>query len=69
MDQGGSFIANMGRLSFSDLGEVRLIGGTFTGGSDEDEIYTGGTKVTMDALDPDRSDHHVNQRFLAEVLA
>ncbi len=56
MDQGGSFVANMGRLSFSDLGEVRLIGGTFTGGSDEDEIYSGGTKVTMDALDPDRSD-------------
>ena len=55
MDQGGSFTANMGRLNFSDLGEVRLIGGSLAGGDDGAEIYSAGGKVTQDGLDPDRT--------------
>ena len=55
MDQGGSFTANMGRLNFADLGEIRLIGGSLAGGSDGTEIYSGGSKVTADGLDPDRT--------------
>ena len=55
MDQGGSFTANMGRLNFSDLGEIRLVGGTLSGGSDGTDIYSGGSKVSQDALDPDRT--------------
>ena len=55
MDQGGSFTANMGRLNFADLGEIRLIGGTLAGGSDGTSIYSGGSKVTQDDLDPDRT--------------
>ena len=55
MDQGGSFTANMGRLNFADLGEIRLVGGTLAGGSDGTEIYSGGSKVTQDGLDPDRT--------------
>ena len=55
MDQGGSFTANMGRLNFSDLGEIRLVGGSLAGGSDGTEIYSGGSKVTQDGLDPDRT--------------
>ena len=55
MDQGGSFTANMGRLNFSDLGEVGLIGGSLAGGDDQAEIYSAGSKVTQDGLDPDRT--------------
>ena len=55
MDQGGSFLANMGRLNFADLGEIRLVGGTLAGGSDGTSIYSGGTQVTQDDLDPDRT--------------
>ena len=55
MDQGGSFTANMGRLNFTDLGEIRLIGGTLAGGGDGTEIYSAGSKVTQDGLDPDRT--------------
>ena len=55
MDQGGSFTANMGRLNFADLGEIRLIGGTLAGGSDGTSIYSAGSKVTQDDLDPDRT--------------
>ena len=55
MDQGGSFTANRGRLNFADLGEIRLIGGSLAGGSDGTEIYSGGSKVTADSLDPDRT--------------
>ena len=55
MDQGGSFTANMGRLNFTDLGEVRLIGGALAGGSDGTAIYSAGSTVTQDSLDPDRT--------------
>ena len=55
MDQGGSFTANMGQLNFADLGEIRLIGGTLAGGSDGTSIYSGGSLVTQDDLDPDRT--------------
>lgn len=53
-DQGGSFTANMGRLNFTNLGAIHILGGSLSGGTDEDEIYSDGTLVSMDSLDPDR---------------
>ena len=35
--------------------EIRLVGGSLAGGSDGTEIYSGGSKVTQDGLDPDRT--------------
>ena len=52
-DQGGSFTANMGRLNFTNLGDIKIIGATLSGGEDGDEIYSGGTKVTPEDLDSD----------------
>lgn len=54
-DQGGSFVANMGRLNFTNLGDIRIIGGSLSGDADGEEIYSDGTQTDMDTLDPDRS--------------
>ena len=52
-DQGGSFTANMGRLNFTNLGDIRIISAELSGGTDGDEIYSGGSQVTPEDLDPD----------------
>lgn len=54
-DQGGSFTANMGRLNFTNLGDIRIIGGSLSGGTSGEDIYSGGTQTDMDTLDPDRT--------------
>jgi filamentous hemagglutinin family protein len=56
-DQGGSFVANMGRLNFNNLGEIRLVGGELFAGSSGSgsDIYSGGSKTTMNLLDSDRT--------------
>ena len=52
-DQGGSFTANMGRLNFTNLADIRIIAGDLSGGTDGDEIYSGGSQVTPEDLDSD----------------
>ncbi|MCE2517813.1 MAG: hypothetical protein J4F41_08290, partial [Alphaproteobacteria bacterium] len=54
-DQGGSFTANMGRLNFTNLGDIRILGGSLSGGTSGEDIYSGGTQTDMDTLDPDRT--------------